>query len=141
MKKKIDIIASFKNEEKNILEFTNRIKHSFKKFKNIDYRLIFIDDYSNDLSNCLIKKLCKKNKKVKLISLIKNYGGSPSIQTGFDFVGKKDYATAIDCDLQDPPELIAKNFSKIKKDETIHFVRKKRDDPFLQIIYTKNIQN
>ena len=45
MKKKIDIIASFRNEEKNILEFTKRIKNSFKKFKNIDYKLIFIDDF------------------------------------------------------------------------------------------------
>ena len=137
MKKKIDIIASFRNEERNILEFTKRIKSSFKKFKNIDYKLIFIDDFSNDLSNYLIKKLIKKNKKIKLITFTKNYGGSPSIQTGFDFVGKKNYATVIDCDLQDPPELIAKNFSKIKNDETIHFVRKRRDDPFLQIIYTK----
>ena len=74
---------------------------------------------------------------VGLISFKKNYGGSPSIQTGFDFVGKKSYATVIDCDLQDPPELIAKNLSKIKNNETIHFVRKRRDDPFLQIIYTK----
>ena len=137
MKKKIEIIASFRNEERNILEFTKRIKNSFKKFKNIDYKLIFIDDFSDDLSNDIIKKLCKRNKKIKLISFIKNYGGSPSIQTGFDFVGKKNYATVIDCDLQDPPELIAQNFSKIKNDETIHFVRKRRDDPFFQIIYTK----
>ena len=128
MKKKIDIIASFRNEEKNILEFTKRIKNSFKKFKNIDYKLIFIDDFSNDLSNYLIKKLIKKNRKIKLISFKKNYGGSPSIQTGFDFVGNKCYATVIDCDLQDPPELIAKNFSKIENNETIHFVRKRRDD-------------
>ena len=99
--------------------------------------MIFIDDFSDDLSNDIIKKLCKRNKKIKLISFIKNYGGSPSIQTGFDFVGKKNYATVIDCDLQDPPELIAQNFSKIKNDETIHFVRKRRDDPFFQIIYTK----
>ena len=91
MKKKIDIIASFRNEEKNILEFTKRIKNSFKKFKNIDYKLIFIDDFSNDLSNYLIKKLIKKNKKIKLISFKKNYGGAPSIQTGFDFVSKKSY--------------------------------------------------
>ena len=52
-------------------------------------------------------------------------------------MNKKNYATVIDCDLQDPPELIAKNFSNIKNDETIHFIRKRRDDPFLQIIYTK----
>ena len=137
MKKRIEIIASFKNEEKNILEFTRRVKNSFRKFKNIDYKLIFIDDFSDDSSNYIIKKLRKKNKRIKLIYFMKNYGASPSIQTGFDLVSKNNYAAVIDCDLQDPPELIAQNFSKIKKGETIHFVRKKRDDPIFQIIYTK----
>ena len=42
----------------------------------------------------------------------------------------------IDCDLQDRPELIAKNFAKIKKEQTVHFVRKKREDSFFQRFYT-----
>nr|ABZ06232.1 putative glycosyl transferase [uncultured marine microorganism HF4000_007I05] len=137
MKKRIDIIASFKNEEKNINNFVSRIKKSFRKYKNIDYKIIFIDDFSDDSSNRIIKKLRIGSKKIKLLTFIKNYGGSPSIQTGFDFVSSQNYVAVIDCDLQDPPELIAKNFSMIKKDETIHFVRKKRDDPLFQIIYTK----
>ena len=59
------------------------------------------------------------------------------MQTGFDFVNKKNYASVIDCDLQDRPELIAQNFSRIKEEQTIHFVRKKREDPFIQKFYTK----
>ena len=136
MKKKISIIASFRNEEENINEFISRINNSFKKSNHIDYELIFIDDFSNDLSNSLIKKACIKNKKIKLITLKKNYGSNPSIQTGFDFVNDKNYAAVIDCDLQEQPELIAQNFSKIKKKQTIHFVRKKREDPFFQKFYT-----
>jgi len=110
MKKKISIIASFRNEEENINEFISRINNSFKKSNHIDYELIFIDDFSNDLSNSLIKKTCIKNKKIKLITLKKNYGPNPSIQTGFDFVNHKNYASVIDCDLQERPELIAQNF-------------------------------
>jgi len=137
MKKKVSIIASFRNEEKNINEFIDRINNSFKKRKHIDYELIFIDDFSNDLSNTLIKKACTKNKRIKLITLKKNYGSDPSIQTGFDFVNKKNYAAVIDCDLQEQPELIARNLSKIEKDQTIHFVRKKREDNFFQRFYSK----
>ena len=136
MKKKISIIASFYNEEENINAFISRINNSFKKSNRIDYELIFIDDSSNDLSNTLIKKACTKNKKIKLITLKKRYGHNPSVQTGFDFVSKKNYAAVIDCDLQDQPELIAKNFSKIKAEQTIHFVRKKREDPFFQRFYS-----
>ena len=56
MKKKISIIATFRNEEKCINKFITRIKSSFKKYNHIDYKLIFIDDFSNDSSNDLIKK-------------------------------------------------------------------------------------
>ena len=136
MKKKISIIASFYNEEENINTFISRINNSFKKSNRIDYELIFIDDSSNDLSNTLIKKACTKNKKIKLITLKKRYGHNPSVQTGFDFVNKKNYAAVIDCDLQDQPELIAKNFLKIKKEQTLHFVRKKREDSLFQKFYT-----
>ena len=137
MKKKISIIATFRNERENINEFITRINNSFKKFSHIDYELIFIDDFSDDLSNALIKKARIKNKKIKLIILKKRYGHNASVQTGFDFVNKKNYASVIDCDLQDRPELIAQNFSKIKEEQTIHFVRKKREDPFFQKFYTK----
>ena len=137
MKKKISIIATFFNEEGNINEFIARINSSFKKFNHIDYEIIFIDAASNDLSNALIKKARTKNKKIKLITLKKRYGLHEGIQTGFDFVSKKNYAAVIDCDLQDRPELIAQNFAKIKKEQTIHFVRKKREDSFFQRFYTK----
>ena len=136
MKKKISIIVSFYNEEENINEFITRIINSFKKLNRIDYELIFIDDSSNDLSNAIIKKASIKNKKIKLITLKKNYGSNPSIQTGFDFVNSKNYVSVIDCDLQEAPELIAQNFSKIKDKQTIHVVRKKREDPFVQRLYT-----
>jgi len=135
-KKTINIIATFRNEEQCINEFINRIDKSFKKIKKIDYKLIFVDDFSNDSSNKLIKKSKIKNKKIKLITLQKRYGHSPSLQTAFDFINNKDYAAVIDCDLQDRPELIAQNFSKIKNNETVHFVRKKREDPLFQKFYT-----
>ena len=61
MRKKISIIATFRNEEKNINKFINRINKSFRKSNNIDYKLIFIDDFSNDSSNSIIKKSCIKN--------------------------------------------------------------------------------
>ena len=67
MKKKIYIISTFHNEEQCINEFINRINSSFKKFKHIDYKLIFIDDFSDDLSNTLIKKACIKNKVKKVV--------------------------------------------------------------------------
>ena len=101
--------------KKCIKEFINRIINSFKIFKNSNYEIIFIDDCSSDNSSSIIKKIIKKNKKIKLKILKKRYGHSPSLQTGFDFVSKKNYVAVIDCDLQDDPELIAENLQDIIK--------------------------
>ena len=136
MKKKISIIATFYNEEECIIKFIRYIDKSFKKFKKLDYDLLLIDDSSIDSSNDLVKNEIKKNRKIKLFTLKKRYGHSPSLQTGFDLVSKKNYVVIIDCDLQDNPKLIAENFSKIKSNETLHFVRKKRHDPLFQKFYT-----
>jgi len=136
MKKKISIIASFRNESGNIVKFVDEIEKSFKKNKNYSYEIIFIDDASTDKSNKIIKTLKTKNKKIKLIELKKNCGHSPSIQLGLKYVDKNNYLTIIDCDLQDPPNLIFKGLKKANLNTTIHFVRKKRNDGNFQKIYS-----
>ena len=136
MKKKISIIASFRNESGNIVEFVNQIKKSFTNKKNFSYEIIFIDDASTDKSNKIIKKLKTKNKNIKLLELKKNCGHSPSIQLGIKYVDKSNYLTIIDCDLQDPPSLIFEGLKKASLDTTIHFVRKKRNDGTFQKIYS-----
>lgn len=134
--KKINILASFRDEETSIPIFMKRIENSFRKNKKIDYEIIFIDDYSNDGSLNILKKISKKNKKIKIVSFKKNYGGSDSISFGIKVANPKYFLCVIDCDLQDPPELISKYLIHIKNNELINFVRNKRDDGLFQRIYT-----
>ena len=42
-----------------------------------------------------------------------------------DLTDKGNYLTVIDCDLQDPPELIAENLNVIGNHDIVHFIRKK----------------
>ena len=136
MGNKISIISGYKNEEKNLKIFIDKIDASMKKYK-IKYELILIDDYSADNSVKIIKQKIKKNKNIKLLLMKKNYGRWNTYQTGIDYVNKNNFITFIDCDLQDPPEVLAKELSKgFKKNTTIHFVRKERDDPLFQKFYT-----
>lgn len=136
LNKKISIIASFRNEEKNLEFFAKKIHDSFSKYKNLDYEIIFINDESTDNSTEVILNLRKDNIKFKLANIKPWAGPTPSTLLGIDLTDKGNYLTVIDCDLQDPPELIAENLNLIENNDIVHFVRKKRDDSFFQRIYT-----
>ena len=66
----------------------------------------------------------------------RRYGHSNSIQAAFENIPNKNFSVIIDCDLQDSPELIAKNFNANEKKTTIHFVRTERRDGLFQKIYS-----
>ena len=136
LNKKISIIASFRNEEKNLALFAKRIHESFAKYKDLDYEIIFINDDSTDKSKEIILSLRKDNIKFKLANIKPWAGPTPSTLLGIDLTDKGNYLTVIDCDLQDPPELIAENLNAIETHDIVHFIRKKRDDSFFQRIYT-----
>ncbi|MDC0326822.1 glycosyltransferase [Candidatus Pelagibacter sp.] len=133
---KIIILVSFRNEEENIKKFVHEVEKSFS-FKNIsNYEILFIDDYSSDNSFNILRELSKKNNKIKIIKMKKRYGHSHSIQAGLENLSPEDFCVLIDCDLQDPPILIAENLNFDDEKTTIHFVRKNRDDSFFQKIYS-----
>ena len=136
MRRILNIIASFRNEEENILYFCNEIDKAFKKYKKIDYRIYFINDFSTDSSEKKIIGLKKKNNKIFLSSTKKNYGGSTSIHHGFELIPNNQSATVMDCDLQDPPSILAKEFNLANKNTLINFVRKERKENPFQLFYT-----
>ena len=132
----ISIIASFRNEEENIEYFVKNIDKEFKKYKHLDYKIYFVNDFSTDKSEEKIIKIKKKYKKIILASMSKNYGGSPSIHYGFKLIPSNCFATVIDCDLQDPVSLITKTLSFAKEDTLYHFARRERDEAYFQLFYT-----
>lgn len=136
--KSIAIIASFRNESETLEKFISNIEKESKKFKNtIKYKIIFVNDFSTDQSEKIIKKKMKTNKKILLINTKKNYGGSHCIHHAFNFIPKNYYVTVIDCDLQDPINLIFKTLYRAKKNKLYHFQRIERDEGYFQLIYTK----
>ncbi len=133
---KISIIASFINEQENLDLFINKIQETFEKLNKFDYEIIFVDDNSTDNSFSILERYFKSNKKIKVIKMHKRYGHSPSIQAALENISDNNYCVIIDCDMQDPPELITENLKDINHDETVHFIRKKRNDGFFQKIYS-----
>ena len=140
----ISVIFSFFNEENNIPELIKRTKTHLnslvdeKKIKN--YEIIFVNDASTDNSEILINKEIDRDDKIKLINMSRNFGNSECVLAGMkESIG--DALVYMDCDLQDPPELIGdmvKAWKSDKKTEVVFTTRSKREgESFLKLLITK----
>ena len=107
----LSLVIPIYNEEKIIDELVKRTIKAIESFTG-DYEVIFVDDGSSDNSSSLILKWRGNNKKIKLLSLSKNFGHQAAYTAGLENA-KGDIIAMMDGDLQDPPELLPEMYRKI----------------------------
>ncbi len=107
--KKISIIIPCYNEEQAIPYFYKEITKIAKNMKT-DFEYIFVNDGSKDKTLDVIKKIAKKDKKVKYIHFSRNFGKESAMYAGLE-LSTGDYVAIMDADLQDPPALIPEMLS------------------------------
>lgn len=104
----------------------------------VDYEIIEVCDACPYGSADEIRKLAKKDKRVKFINLSRNFGQHLAIKAGLDYASG-DYTVVMDCDLQDNPEDIIRLYKKIKttKVDVVFAEREKREDSFFKKMCSK----
>ena len=115
MKKILSVVIPCYNEEESIPLFYKEINSITKKMNNLNFELIFIDDGSKDRTLEIIKKLRKKDKRVRYISFSRNFGKESAMYAGLEN-SKGDFITLMDADLQDPPTLLIEMYNIIEKE-------------------------
>ena len=127
----ISLVIPLLNEKESLIPLYNWILEVFEK-ENYTYELIFIDDGSIDGSWDVISELYSKDKRVKGIRFIKNFGKSQALHAGFEFA-KGDFIVTLDADLQDSPEEIPNLIETLKNNgfDMVSGWKKKRYDSFL----------
>lgn len=103
------------NEEKLIDELVRRTIPAIESFTD-DYEVIFVDDGSTDRSAGMILGYREKNKKIKLLSLSRNFGHQAAYTAGLEY-SSGDIAGMMDGDLQDPPEILRDMYNKMKEED------------------------
>ena len=134
MKNKIKysfIIPAY-NEELNIPSIYKRIVE-FSKQLHDTWELIFINDGSTDNSLKELVKLSDNNKNIKYINLSRNFGHQAALSAGLKYASG-DAVISMDCDLQDPPEVVKKMIDKWKEGFDIVYARRQnfRKDNFIK---------
>lgn len=124
----ISVVIPLLNEKDSLNELHDWIANVMQS-NHFSYEIIFIDDGSTDGSWQTIEALSLKNKAVKGIRFLKNYGKSQALHAGF-LETKGDVVITMDADLQDNPEEIPELYNMIVEDgyDLVSGWKKKRYD-------------
>ena len=127
------IVIPVFNEEKMILPMYEKLV----PFLNNEDEVLFINDGSTDTTVNEIKSLIEKDRRLKLINFSRNFGHQPAITAGLQY-SEGDVVIIMDCDLQDPPELIPELLKKWKEGyDVVHCIRKKRKESLFKRVSYK----
>ncbi len=111
----ISLVIPIYNEESLIDKL---IERSIKVLAGItdDFEILVVDDGSQDGSLEKLLQHRDKEKRIKILSLSRNFGHQAALTAGLEHA-KGDYIAMMDGDLQDPPELLGEMYMKLKSGE------------------------
>src|SRR5689334_9890466 len=123
---RISIVFSFFNEEDVLDELLTRVRKTFSTLED-EYECVFVNDASTDRSLEILEREARKDPKIKIVNMSRNFGVSQCTLAGMRYA-TGDAVVMMDTDLQDPPEVIADLIRewKEKKADVVYTVRLSR---------------
>ncbi len=106
-----------------LLELQQRLTKVLKTVTP-QYEIIYVEDRGNDDSWEFLKRIAKKDKKVKAYRLSRNFGQHAAVTAGL-FHSQGRWTVVMDCDLQDPPEDIPRLYRKALEGFDIVLMKRK----------------
>lgn len=90
-----------------------------------DFELVFVDDRSPDGAWEALQELARKDPRVRLLRLSRNFGQHAAITAGLA-EASGDWVVVTDCDLEDPPEEIPRLYAKAREGYDFVLARRRR---------------
>ena len=109
----ISVVVPVYNEENNIETFTKRTVDILKSM-DVKYEILFVLDPCTDNSFKKIQEQINDNNNIKMILLSRRFGQQAATMAGIHNCSGIN-CVIIDCDLQDPPELIKDLYARLKE--------------------------
>lgn len=137
MKKLISIVIPAFNEEEVIEELVRRLSSVASTCKKYEFEFIVVDNGSIDNTFSKLLNARKKDKRVKILKLVKNATCDGGIIAGLSYaIG--DAAIVMMADLQDDPDLIPKFLKKWEEGYSIVYgiVKKRKNIKFTRRLAT-----
>ena len=134
--KHINVIVPLYNEDEEIVKnITNKLEFNLNKITD-DWKIILIDDGSeNDCWNSILK-FTKNNNKLSAIKLSKNFGQHCAIKAGIDNTDSK-FTIVIDGDMQDDPKYIQELYGNIIKGYDVVYCERYERKIYFKIFFQR----
>lgn len=105
-RKLLSFVVPVLNEEENVLPLHEAVTRVMAGLaERYDWEFVFADNHSSDRTFEVLAGLARQDPRVRAIRFSRNFGYQRSIHTGCCHA-RGDAAIQLDCDLQDPPELV-----------------------------------
>ena len=102
----VSLVVPVFNEEDTLPHFYPAVRAVIDPLaERYDFEFVFTDNHSTDRTPQLLEELAQQDTRVRAYRFSRNFGYQRSILTAY-LRAKGDAAIQLDCDLQDPPELI-----------------------------------
>jgi glycosyltransferase involved in cell wall biosynthesis len=102
---KLSLVIAAYNEEANLPLLYQRVIALDWASLDLEYELVFVDDYSRDRTPEVLRELARLDPRVKVLRFSKNFGSHKAFTAGLEYCSG-DAAVLLAADLQDPPETI-----------------------------------
>ena len=130
------VVIPLYNEEQSLEELHRRLTDTLATLSD-RFEIIFVDDGSIDNSFAVLKKLHKRDGRVKAIRFRKNFGKSTALSAGFK-KARGEIIITLDADLQDLPEEIPSLLHKLEQGyDLVSGWKKKRKDSLIRKIASR----
>ena len=101
----VSILVPAFNEEGNVVRCYETIVKVFADLPEYRYEIIVTDNHSTDRTFALLRELAERDPALQVIRFSRNYGYQRSLLCAYK-AASGACSIQLDCDLQDPPELI-----------------------------------
>ncbi len=126
----ISIVLPAYNEEDVLPQTYARFSAECPKFAamGLDYEVVFVNDGSRDQTAEILDHLAAKDSHIRAVHLTRNFGHQAAISAGLT-VARGDAVAIMDCDLQDPPEVLPLFIRQWQDgNQVVYAIRKKRKE-------------
>jgi glycosyltransferase involved in cell wall biosynthesis len=100
----LSVVIPVRNEEENVEPMYRRLAAVLDEIGD-KWEIIFSVDPSTDRTEEILGGLCKRDNRVRMLRFSRRFGQPMAILAGME-ASSGDAVVVIDCDMQDPPELI-----------------------------------
>jgi dolichol-phosphate mannosyltransferase len=119
----LSIIIPAYNEQDNVRAVYERL-HAVMASLGMEWELIFSVDPSSDRTEELILELRARDARVKMLRFSRRFGQPMATIAGLE-ASRGDAVVVIDCDLQDPPELIPELVARWREGNQVVYAQRR----------------